>query len=375
MTRTLRWLAAASLCAVTAVPAANHQQQRQQRSDSIQAALAARDRERASQLYVSTRWEDHSLTTDFAADLAGKARTDSVYTARTRGVMDYRKLTYRSKVGDLDIPAYLYQPLQKRGPRGHAAMIWVHGGVHGNWGAGMLPFVREAVDRGYVIIAPEYRGSTGYGKAFHDAIDYGGYEVDDVVTAYDWMVKNLPHVDPQRIGIMGWSHGGFITLHSVFKENHPFKAGVAQVPVTNLIFRLSYKGPGYQRSFATQQRLGGLPFEKREEYVARSPYYHVDKLQVPLLVHVATNDEDVNFVEASTLIWALRAQKPDLSETKIYQDPPGGHGFARRVNQQTMERNDTPEQRDSWNRVWAFLEWNLRPYEDPSKPAANTGGR
>ncbi|MEK7861905.1 MAG: hypothetical protein AAB295_01400 [Chloroflexota bacterium] len=109
---------------MTAVPAAAQQQQRQQRSDSIQAALAARDRERAAQLYVSTRWEDHSLTTDFAADLAGKARTDSVYTARTRGVMDYRKLTYRSKVGDLDIPAYLYQPLQKRGPRGHAAMIW-----------------------------------------------------------------------------------------------------------------------------------------------------------------------------------------------------------------------------------------------------------
>jgi dipeptidyl aminopeptidase/acylaminoacyl peptidase len=272
----------------------------------------------------------------------------------------------------MDIPAYLFQPREKRGPRGHPAMIWVHGGVHGNWGAGMFPFVKEAIDRGYVVIAPEYRGSTGYGKAFHDAIDYGGHEVDDVMTAYDWLVQNLPHVDPERVGIMGWSHGGYITLLSVFRDSHPFKVGVAQVPVTNLIFRLSYKGPGYQRSFATQQRLGGLPFEKREEFVARSPYYHVEKLQVPLLVHVATNDQDVNFEEASMLIWKLRSVKPELSETKIYVDPPGGHGFARRVNQQTMERNDTPEQRDSWNRVWAFLEWNLRPYED--RPQASRAG-
>jgi dipeptidyl aminopeptidase/acylaminoacyl peptidase len=77
------------------------------------------------------------------------------------------------------------------------------------------------------------------------------------------------------------------------------------VPVTNLFFRLSYKGPGYQRSFSTQERLRGLPFEKRDEYIERSPYYHVDKLKTPLLVHVATNDTDVNFEEAEMLIYKL----------------------------------------------------------------------
>jgi dipeptidyl aminopeptidase/acylaminoacyl peptidase len=344
-----------------------------ERADSLWRVLAERDFERAAQLYVSNRWEDHDPLRDYQRDIRAKARTDSIYAVRSAGVMDYRKISYRSKVGDLDIPAYLFQPLRKRGPRGHAAMIWVHGGVHGNWGENMFPFVREAIERGYVIVAPEYRGSTGYGKEFHDAIDYGGYEVDDVMTAYDWMVANLPHVDPERVGIMGWSHGGFIALHSVFRDRHPFKAAVAQVPVTNLIFRLSYKGPYYQRNFATQKRIGGLPFEKREIYVERSPYYHVEKLQVPLLVHVATNDDDVDFVEASMLVWALRALKPDLAETKIYVDPPGGHAFARRVNPATLERDDTPEQRDSWNRVWTFLEWNLRPYEDPSARASSRG--
>lgn len=332
------------------------------------------DSARAALLYVSNRPEDHPAA-NYERDRLLKLRTDSLYRAKSHGVMDFRKITYRSKVGDLDIPAYLFQPLKKRGPKGHAAMIWVHGGVHGNWDIGFFPFVREAIERGYVIVAPEYRGSTGYGKAFHQAIDYGGYEIDDVLTAYDWMVDSLPQVDPDRVGIMGWSHGGFITLHAVLRDHHPFKAAAAIVPVTNLVFRLSFKGPAYQRYFATQPRIGGLPFEKPDLYIARSPVYLVPKLQIPLLVHVATNDEDVNFVEDQQLIWALRAQKPDLAETKIYQDPPGGHGFSRRVNRQTLERDDTPEQRDSWNRTWTFFDWTLRPYEDRSKPAAKASGQ
>ncbi len=319
---------------------------------------------RAESLYVSTRPEDHPVA-NYARDVAVKARSDSIFRARSQGVVDFQKITYRSKVGDLDIPAYLWQPLRKRGPKGHAAMIWVHGGVHGNVDVGFVPFVRDAVARGYVIIAPEYRGSTGYGKDFHEAIDYGGYEVDDVMTAYDWLVGNLPHVDPDRVGMMGWSHGGYITLHSVLRDQHPYKAAAAIVPVTNLVFRLSFKGPGYQRYFATQDRVQGLPFEQPDLYIERSPLYQVPKLQIPLLVHVATNDEDVNFVEDQQLVWALRAQKPDLAETKVYVDPPGGHSFTFQMNR-NLEIDGTPEQRDSWNRTWAFFEWILRPYEDRS---------
>jgi dipeptidyl aminopeptidase/acylaminoacyl peptidase len=244
-------------------------------------------------------------------------------------------------------------------------MVWVHGGVHGNWDQNYLPFIKEAVAKGYVIVAPEYRGSTGYGPELYNAIDYGGKEVDDVLTAYDFL-GTLPYVDPQRVGVMGWSHGGFITAHLLFRGETPFKAGAAIVPVTNLIFRLSYKGPGYQRSFATQAGLRGLPFEQREEYVKRSPYYHVDSLRTPILVHVATNDTDVDFVEAQPLIDALRARKPELAETKVYVNPtPGptsaGHTFSRRVNRQTLERDDSPEQIDSWNRTWAFFEKWLKP--------------
>ena len=330
------------------------------------------DQARAESLYVSTDPEDHPGR-NFARDVVAKTKTDSIYAARSRGVMEFSKVKYRSRAGDMDVPAYLFTPLAKRGARGHAAMVWVHGGVHGDWNEAMLPFVKEAVQRGYVIITPDYRGSNGYGAAHYNAIDYGGRELDDVMAAYDYL-KTLPYVDPDRVGIMGWSHGGFITSHLVMRAETPFKAGAAIVPVTNLVFRLSYKGPGYQRSYATEPAIGGLPFERQEEYIKRSPLYQVEKLNVPLLVHVATNDLDVDYVEDQQLVWKLRALKPDLAETKIYVDPPtwgssGGHAFSRRVDPTTLERVDSPEQIDSWNRTWVFFEWWLRPYVDKSKPA------
>ncbi|HUF50690.1 MAG TPA: alpha/beta fold hydrolase [Longimicrobiales bacterium] len=329
------------------------------------------DSARARQLYVSNRPEDHP-SSNYANAIANKALTDSIFAARSRGVLDYSKITYRSRVGDMDIPAYVYQPLQKRGPRGHAALIWVHGGVHGNWDHGYWPFIVEAVERGYVVIAPEYRGSTGYGQAHHNAIDYGGYEVDDVMTAYDWLRGNLPHVDPDRVGMMGWSHGGYITILSLTRNQYPFKAGAAIVPVTNLFMRLSFKGPNYQRNFSTQERIRGLPFEQREIYKERSPYYQVEKLQTPLLVHIATNDRDVDFEEAEPLVYKLNVLKPELSETKIYVDPDPwggseGHAFSRRVDRDTGQRVDSPAQIDSWNRTWTFLSEHLRPWLDPNQ--------
>ena len=331
------------------------------------------DPERARRLYVSADPKDHGLGVNFERQIQAKAETDRRYAEAAKGVVDYSKVTYRSSVGDMDIPAYLFEPLQKRGPKGHAALVWVHGGVHGDWGITMWPFVKEAVDRGYVVICPDYRGSTGYGESHYRKIDYGGYEVDDATSAVSYL-KTLPHVDQDRLGIMGWSHGGYITLFSVFRDSTPFKAAAAIVPVTNLVFRLSYKGPSYQDDFATQERIRGLPFEKRDEYIRRSPLYHVDKLKTPLLVHVATNDEDVNFVEDQQIVDALRSRKPELAETKIYVDPAPwgasvGHAFSRRVDPQTLKRVDSPEQIDSWNRTWVFFEWNLRPYEDRSKPA------
>ena len=342
------------------------------RSTAPRRTAVPMDSVRAAQLYVSNRVQDLPKPQDVAAQSAAKRATDSIYAARSAGLMEFRTVTYKSRIDGREVPAYLFAPLNKRGTSGHAAMVWVHGGVHSDWGTAMFPFVREAVERGYVIITPDYRGSTGYGLEHYLAIDYGGKEIDDAISAVDYLAT-LPYVDMERLGMMGWSHGGFITAHSLFREQHPFKAGAAIVPVTNLVFRLSYKGPGYQRDYAAEEGIGGLPFEKRDEYIKRSPVFHVQNLKVPILVHVATNDEDVNFVEDQQMVYTLRALKPDLAETKIYENPAPwggsvGHAFSRRVDPKTLERVDSPAQIDSWNRTWAFFEWNLRPYEDHSKP-------
>jgi dipeptidyl aminopeptidase/acylaminoacyl peptidase len=371
--RPLQAATAAALMVIAVVPVGAQQQggraqgQRPQRPRQV----VKMDSARVEQLYVSNRPEDHPPA-DFDRQIAQKKITDSIYAARAAGAYDFKKITYKSNVDGMQIPAYVFAPINKRGPKGHAAMVWVHGGVHGDWTQSMLPFVKEAVERGYVIVTPDYRGSTGHGKDFYNAIDYGGKELDDVLTAVDYL-KTLPYVDPDRIGIMGWSHGGFITAHLAMRKETPFKAAAAIVPVTNLVFRLSYKGPGYQRSYATQPGIGGLPFEKPEEYIKRSPLYHVEDLNIPILVHVATNDEDVNYVEDQQLVWKLRALKPELAETKVYVDPAPwgasvGHAFSRRVDPKTLERVDSPAQIDSWNRTWVFFEWVLRPYEDHSKP-------
>jgi dipeptidyl aminopeptidase/acylaminoacyl peptidase len=188
-------------------------------------------------------------------------------------------------------------------------------------------------------------------------------EIDDTMTAMGWLKDNVPQVDPGRIGMIGWSHGGYITLFSLIRDQgKSLKCGYAGVPVTNLVFRLSYKGPGYAASYVKQKAIGGEPCEKRDVYIARSPVYHVDKIKVPVMVHVATNDEDVNFVEDQMMIYALQYHIPKLAETKIYVDPPGGHSFDRLVNKEKTALQNTPAQRDSLNRVWAFLEEHLTPY-------------
>ncbi|MFC1556615.1 alpha/beta hydrolase family protein [candidate division KSB1 bacterium] len=296
-----------------------------------------------------------------------KEQTDRTFEQLSSGVLDYQKVTYQSREGYLDIPAYIFAPLEKRGRHGHAALIWIHGGVHGDLSNNYFPFIKEAVEQGYVVIAPEYRGSTGYGKEHYDNIDYGGYEVEDCITAVDYMQSRMPYVDPERMAMIGWSHGGFITVHALERQPGLFMCGVAIVPVTNLVQRLSYKGPRYQSNFVKQYRIGGNTWERRSIYIERSPVYHVDKIQDPILVHITRNDRDVNFEEAEMMVNALNYKKPFLAETKIYDDPRGGHAFNRQVNTETWERDDTPEQRDSWNRIWQFLEWNLRPYEDRSK--------
>jgi dipeptidyl aminopeptidase/acylaminoacyl peptidase len=143
-----------------------------------------------------------------------------------------------------------------------------------------------------------------------------------------------------------------------------FKSAVALVPVTNLFQRLAYKGVERQHlAIDPANRYGGLPGDSaaiNAVYKDRSPVYQVDKLRIPLLVHITKNDRDVNIEECMQLVDALMARKPQLAETKVYDDPKGGHLFDRQETSMGVPEN-TPEQVDSWNRVWAFFDRTLQP--------------
>jgi dipeptidyl aminopeptidase/acylaminoacyl peptidase len=296
---------------------------------------------------------------NFQRMLNDQARTDRVWRAASAGVMQMDKIVYPSRADGLEIPAFVFQPLQVTAPMGHPALIWVHENIRGHLYEHYMHYIREATARGYVVIAPEYRGSVGYGRTLYDAIDYGGAEVDDVVTAVSVVRARYPQVDPARIGVIGWSHGGLIALLSVTRNPGTFSAVAALVPVTNLFHRLSAKGLDRQRqAIDPHNRFGGPPWEKRQVYRERSPLFHVDKLEVPVLVHLADNDEDVEIEEGLQLVDALRARKPGLAETKVYNKPRGGHRFDRLVDPAWQPVN-TPEQRDSWARVWSFLDSNI----------------
>src|SRR5262245_48534389 len=241
------------------------------------------------------------------------------------------------------IPAYTFVPKSLKAGQKAPLIVLVHGGVHADFESAGAHVVRELIGEGYVVIAPEYRGSTGYGGAFYDQIDYGGAEIDDTYAARNWAVENMPQVDAERVGIIGWSHGGYHALFNVFNWPKAYKVCYAGVPVSDLVQRMGYKSQSYRDIFAGF--ISKQAVDNPGEYRERSPVNHVQKLETPLLVHTNTNDEDVNVMEVENLIEALKAAGKKF-EYKIYQDAPGGHAF---------NRLDTALAKESRREVYAFL--------------------
>ncbi|HXR98636.1 MAG TPA: prolyl oligopeptidase family serine peptidase [Terriglobales bacterium] len=247
--------------------------------------------------------------------------------------------------------AYTFIPKKLAPDQKAPLLVYVHEGVHSSMDTSQAHIVRELVGLGYVIVAPEYRGSTGYGAGFESQIDYGGAEVVDVHSARDWAVANLAHVDPARVGIIGWSHGGYQTLLNIFKYPKDYVVAYAGVPVSDLVMRMGYKSQSYRDIYSGF--LGKTADQDPMEYRRRSPYFHAAELQTPLLIHTNTNDEDVNVMEVEHLIDALKAAgKQSLFQYKIYQNAPGGHYF---------NRIDTAFARQSRQEVYKFLDGYLHP--------------
>ena len=228
----------------------------------------------------------------------------------------------------LKISAYVFFPKDIDPDKKYPLLVFPHQGVHANFDVENGQLYRELMAQGYIVIAPDYRGSTGYGRRFYESIDYGGKEVADVKAARDYMVDNYAVVDQNRVGIMGHSHGGMITLLNLFEYPDAYKVGFADVPVSDLIARMGYKTQGYRELYETDYHLGESAFENHDEYIKRSPAWNTHKLETPLMVYSNTNDDDVNILEIRHLIKSLKADEKEFTY-KEFEDVPGGHNFAR----------------------------------------------
>lgn len=251
----------------------------------------------------------------------------------------------------LRFQSYIFIPKDVDESKKYPLIVLPHGGVHSNFNTYYTHIVRELMAQQYIVVAAEYRGSTGYGRRFYEKIDYGGLEVEDVFATRNYMIENFDIVDSTRIGIMGWSHGGLISLFNIFNHPDAFKVAYAGVPVSDLIARMGYKTQRYRELYSVDYHIGKSAYEDVEEYKKRSPAWHAEKLQTPLLIHTNTNDADVNVLEVEHLIKSLKAEGKKF-EYEIYEDIPGGHSF---------DRIDHKFSQEVRVKIYKFLAGYLKP--------------
>jgi dipeptidyl aminopeptidase/acylaminoacyl peptidase len=259
-----------------------------------------------------------------------------------------------SSGGEL-IPAYVFQPANQQAGRRYPAVVMVHGGFHESLDENWFALINAIVERGHVVIFPEYHGSRGYGEVIYKN-NYGVSDTADVLAAADYIAAK-PFVDPGRLGIFGISRGGMVTLLAIQQAPTRFKAAVDVVGLTDFVAYMSYK-PDYRRRQIAEENAafdGKLPQDNLQAYMKVSPLNHVDRIQTPLLV-LATRNDTISPYELHTgrLLDVLKA-KGKVHEAKIYDAAPGGHVFM---------YGDTPERADGLARV---LDW-FRRHLGPASP-------
>lgn len=264
--------------------------------------------------------------------------------------------TPQGVTNEIIITAYTFVPKKSLSRGKRPLLVLAHGEIHGNLTTDEeVHIVRELVGQGYAVIAPDYRGSSGYGGDFWRQIDYGGLEVEDVYRGKQWMLEHHPNIDPQRVGILGWSHGGLIALMNAFDHPRDYQVAYAGVPVSDLVARIKYRGTNYGELFSAPYHIGRTLEEDASEYRRRSPAWNAHKLQTPLLIHANSNDQDVRLEEIQGLLKALKDAGKHF-ESKIYTNAAGGHAF---------NRLDTRLAKESRAEIYRFLAKYLKPPRPP----------
>ena len=228
-----------------------------------------------------------------------------------------------------EIPALLYIPHAEavRGGALPPAIVHIHGGPTGQHLRWWDRASQWYANNGYVVLAPNIRGSTGYGREFQEANrgDWGGKDLEDVVKGAQWLAKE-GIADPKRVGAYGGSYGGFMTLMVLTQAPEVWAAGVSVVGVVS--WKTLYDTTRGDLKDYLERELGD-PAKVPDLYRDRSPLTHVSKIKAPLLVLQGANDPRVPQSEAKLMTDAL-AKAGKTFDQHVYEGE--GHGFRTREN-------------------------------------------
>jgi len=245
-----------------------------------------------------------------------------------------KAVTYKSSDG-MDIPAYLTLPKGVEA-KNLPAVIVPHGGPWYRDSWGYNSFAQFLANRGYAVLQPNFRGSTGYGKKFIDAANkqWGDKMQDDVTWGAKYLIAQ-GIADPKRVGIMGGSYGGYATLAGVAFTPDTYAVGVSIVGPSNLITLLESIPPYWEQIRKLFYERMGDPNtpEGKAQLLRQSPLSAAAKIKTPLLVIQGANDPRVNKRESDQIVIALRDRGFPV---EYMVAPDEGHGFARPVNNMAM---------------------------------------
>jgi dipeptidyl aminopeptidase/acylaminoacyl peptidase len=247
---------------------------------------------------------------------------------RSEDMVEPFLVRYPCRDGKWTISAFVYVPYNMVRNSQNAAIVYVHGGPASQKLNSFDRFVQHMVNQGYLVIAPNYRGSTGYGKEFQQAnlFDMGGGDLQDVLAAADF-IKQTGYLDPKKITLVGGSYGGYLTMMGVTKAPETWAAGVPIVPFVNWFTEIQNEDPVLQQSdMATM----GDPEKNKELFHDRSPIFFVDQIKAPLLLLAGGHDPRCPHEESQQVVDAIK-QRGGTVELKVYENE--GHGFARIENQ------------------------------------------
>ena len=233
---------------------------------------------------------------------------------------------------DLEIPAIYYKPIGASAKNKVPALVWVHGGPGGQSRVGYRPLIQYLVNHGYAILAVNNRGSSGYGKTFFQLDDqnHGDKDLKDCIWGKKWL-QSQDYIDSEKIGIIGGSYGGYMTMAAMTFYPDEFNVGVNFFGVTNWLRTLK-SIPPYWESFreALYAEMGDPYTADSTRLYNISPLFHAEKVKNPIMVLQGANDPRVLQVESDEIVEGV--MKNDVPvEYLVFPDE--GHGFIKKENE------------------------------------------